>query len=56
MAAEELDSVNEAGMEGGSPPHSGRPHASLGRKPRYQSRSLEAAIGGEASGGYGRRR
>lgn len=39
MATEELDGVDEAGMEGAGPTHSRRPHAPLRRELREKSRS-----------------
>lgn len=38
VASEELDGVDEAGVKRGGPPHPRRPHASLRRKSRKESR------------------
>lgn len=42
VAAEELDGVDEAGVEGGGPAHPGRPHVPLSREPGLEPRLLQA--------------
>lgn len=46
MAAQELDGVDEAGVESGGPAHPRRPHAPFGRKSGEKSRSHERLRGG----------